>query len=196
MHPPVIIAALLLAFSASATDVFELPFGHKHELESPDHQHTLVLKRSADGTENPPELWLASTNQRDDRRILVVNRTARAEWAPDAKKFYVTDEAASNSTESRVYDAEGTVILDIGKTLLKSDPSLAKWQDAGHLYIDTRGWIDSNTLRTFWYGHTDGPVTCFTFEYALSLNGSVRRLSSRVKDIIERESCNENPDHQ
>jgi len=196
MQPVVIIAALLLAFSASAADVLEVPFGQKHEVQSPDHQHTLVLKRSADGTENPPELWLASTNQRDDRRILVVNRTARAEWAPDATKFYLTDEAASNSTESRVYDSDGTAILDIGKTLLKADPSLAKWQDAGHLYIDTRGWIDSNTLHTFWYGHTDGPVNCFTFEYALSLNGSVRRLSSRVKDMTLRESCDENPDHQ
>jgi len=196
MQPVVIIAALLLAFSASAADVLEVPFGQKRELQSPDHRHTLVLKRSAEGTENPPELWLASTNQRGDRRILVVNRTARAEWAPDARKFYVTDEAASDSTESRVYDPEGTVILDIRKTLLKADPSLAKRQNVGHLYVDARGWIDSNTLRTFWYGHSDGPVTCFTFEYALSLNGSVRRLSSRVKDMTEREFCDENPDHQ
>lgn len=193
MQPIVIFGTLLLALTATAADVFEIPFGHKQEMQSPDHRHKLVLKRSKDGTDQPPEVWLESTSGPDARRILVVNRTARAEWAPDAKKFYLTDEAVSNSAESRVYDTEGTVILDVGQTLLKADPSLTQWQDAGHLYIDARGWIDENTLRTFWYGHTDGPVTCFTFEYAVSINGSARRLSSRLKKATPREFCIENP---
>src|SRR4051794_37544797 len=100
MQPVMIIGTLLLVVSASAANVFEVPFGQKHELQSPDGRHTLVLKRSADGAGQPPELWLASTSRREDHRILVVNRTARAEWAPDAKKFYVTEEAASDTTES------------------------------------------------------------------------------------------------
>jgi len=93
-----------------------------------------------------------------------------------------------------VYDTEGTVILDVGKTLLKVDPSLAQWQNAGHLYIKARSWIDTNTLRVAWYGPTDGPVTCFTFEYALSVTGSATRLSSRITNPTDREFCNENPE--
>jgi hypothetical protein len=194
MQLVVIIGALLVAFVAPAADVLEVPFGQQQELQSPDHRHKLVLKPAADGANQPPELWLAPANQHDGRRILVINRTARAEWAPDAKKFYVADEAASDTTESRVYDTEGSVILDVRKTLLKADPLLAPWQNAGHLYIKTQGWIDANTLRVAWYGHTDGPVKCFTFEYSLSVTGSAARLSSRITNSTAREFCDENPE--
>jgi len=78
MQPVVIIAALLLAFVASAADVLEVPFGQKQELPSPDRRHKFVLKPSADGANQPPELWLAPATQPDGRRILVINRTARA----------------------------------------------------------------------------------------------------------------------
>lgn len=180
-------SAILFLMAAQAIDI---PFGPRSELASPDGRHVLFLKR----TPVPPELWVRHTDSSGSTRLLVVNRTARLQWAPDSSSFYVVDQDSSSSSETRVHDAQGRLTLVAGQALLKADPSLAQF--TGHLYIEARDWIDSRTLRVYWFGHTDGPVTCFTFEYLLALNGEARRLSGRLDHPTATTVCRESPDER
>ena len=173
-----------------AAQAINVPFGPLSELASPDGRHVLFLKR----TQVPPELWIRHTGSSESRRLLVVNRTARVQWAADSNALYVVDQDSSSSSETRIYDAQGKLLLTATEALLKADPSLARFD--GHRYVEARDWIDTSTLRVYWFGHTDGPVTCFTFQYSLGINGQATRTSERFGRPTATTPCLELPDEQ
>jgi hypothetical protein len=78
------------------------------------------------------------------------------------------------------------VLVDLRATLERADAELRPYA-IGHLYVDVEGWIDAQTVRVSWFGHTDeSPVQCFAFSYSVSVAGKVTRVSKQSGSATER----------
>jgi hypothetical protein len=171
------VATLVVAASAQESTL-DLPFGRQSELPSPDGQH--ILYREQPGMRDAPELWLRHRGGSGRRRLLQLGSTARAFWFPDSRNLLVIDRESSSGSNSYIYDANGSVVLDIRIALFRFDRDL-KAVDTGHFYVEAQHLLDAETVRIAAFGHTDqAPVRCFRFIYKMNRGGKIERLSKRI----------------
>jgi hypothetical protein len=186
-----IVVALASALAQTGA-VLQVPFGSTTELASPNQRQVLYLLPFAAGVRDAPELWIRDAGTGQKRRLIAVGSTARAAWAPDGGHFYVADHNASDSTLSYIYAADGTVLVDLRATLSRADAELQPYA-TGHVYVDIEGWVDSQTVRASWFGHTDAsPVQCFAFTYSVGVRGKVTRVSKQPGSVAEH-GCPDRP---
>jgi hypothetical protein len=177
--------------SASATTAFtsRLVVGEASpdRRVTPDGRYVLFAAPGAPPSQygcqgvNCDNLWLEDETTHKRTWIAVRNSGLSAGWSPDGNAFYVQDRQASDVGILTLYKNNGERLLVVGDAVLRVDPAARELFYDSHHYFEAVRWIDGTHLLVRFDGHTDYyPSRCFDLKYSVSLDGKVKKLSTRV----------------
>lgn len=159
-----------------------LPSEHVERLPSPNGSRILYGVPYELGRNEGPELWIEDAATHKRTKLLDVPGTLSAGWSADSKEFYVNDHWASDREQAYVYNAATLTRIDLAERILKEDPEIRPYA-FDHPYFEVTGWDGPQGVFVRFFGHTTGPVVCFSFRYRVSLTGAVQKLSQHVAPV-------------
>lgn len=167
---------------ANAQELY-LPQGPVRRLASPDGSRILYGVPYEKSTSGGPQLWIEDTRTHRQTKLFDIGGTLSAGWSINGSAFYVNDHWASDRERAYIYDAATLKRLSIGDRILAEDPRSRRFA-GGHNYFEVERWNGAQDVSAKFFGHTDEPpVTCFVFDYRISLTGVVKKLSQQVAPI-------------
>jgi len=176
------LALVCLATVLANAQELNLPGGPVTRLASPDSSKILY---------GGAQLWIQDVRTQRRTKLLDIGSTLSAAWSEDGSAFYVNDRRASDSERAYIFDAATLKRVDLAARILAEDPVSRRFAN-DHAYFELTSWDGPQNAAVSFFGHTSGPVTCFTFRYRISGAGVVTKVSQHTSRATT-EFCRDSP---
>jgi hypothetical protein len=204
------LTSVLLAASAptspNTTAIYlTAPFGKANAFVSPDGEHALW------GDYKNVELQMEDTKTRADHLVARMTvQTLSLAWSPDSRYFAVNDRPASSIEDAYIFNTATLERIKLRDRLTTARPEVTRYflsdnfrgrlthgRSVLHSYLHVLRWLDNQHVELQLHGDTDGrfahdnpdrhlyPAECFDLRYSVGLDGSVRRISIHVWDVVD-----------